>query len=296
MKSLTVITATYNRAYCLHQVYESLLRQDCTDFVWLVIDDGSSDETRDLVHRWAIDKRVEIEYIYQPNGGMHVARNTAYANTRTPLSVVIDSDDWMADGAVERIIDFWRENQRDDVAGMISHNVDPNGILIGSEMPLGVSSCTIADFFGRHGGRGDKKFIYRSDLIRLNPYPVFPGEKYFPASYKFRLLDQRFKMLLMDSVTCVVDNNASSQGRSRYLHYQSCSRGFAFYRNEMLRIDKNPRRNLRTAIHYVAESRFAGEKNYIKNASRKGYVIVALPAGVALQHYLKTTKKTSRMG
>ena len=87
MKTLTVFTPTFNRAECLRRCYESLLRQTCRDFVWLVVDDGSSDGTADLVREWQRAGHVEIRYHYQENGGMHTAHNAAYRLMDTELNV-----------------------------------------------------------------------------------------------------------------------------------------------------------------------------------------------------------------
>ena len=99
MATLTVFTPTFNRAYCLHLCYESLLRQTCTDFEWLVVDDGSTDNTRALVNGWIQDGKISVRYIYKENGGMHTGYNTAYDNIDTELAVCIDSDDYMPDDA-----------------------------------------------------------------------------------------------------------------------------------------------------------------------------------------------------
>ena len=100
MKTLTIITTTYNRAYCIGQVYESLKRQDCDDFCWLVVDDGSTDNTREVIQGFIDEGIIDITYIYQPNKGMTGARNTAYEACRTELNTIIDSADGLADGAV----------------------------------------------------------------------------------------------------------------------------------------------------------------------------------------------------
>ena len=97
MKKLTVFTPTYNRAYCLGNCYESLVRQTCQDFIWLIIDDGSSDHTKELVEDWKKENKIEIKYVWQENTGMHGAHNTAYEIIETELNVCIDSDDYMPD-------------------------------------------------------------------------------------------------------------------------------------------------------------------------------------------------------
>ena len=102
---LTIFTPAYNRAHTLLRTYESLCRQSCKAFIWLVVDDGSTDNTAALVQQWqSRDNGFEIQYIYKENGGMHTAHNVAYANIHTELNTCIDSDDMLADGAVEKIL------------------------------------------------------------------------------------------------------------------------------------------------------------------------------------------------
>ena len=110
MPKITVFTPTYNRAYILPKCYESLNRQTCKDFEWLLIDDGSTDHTKELVAEWQERKNgYPIRYIYKENGGLHTGYNTAIANMETELSVCIDSDDSMPDDAIERILAEWQK-------------------------------------------------------------------------------------------------------------------------------------------------------------------------------------------
>ena len=89
---LTVFTPAYNRAHTLGRTYESLKNQSCKDFIWLIVDDGSSDNTAELVRSWQNeDCGFDIQYIYKKNGGMHTAHNVAYENIKTELNVCIDS-------------------------------------------------------------------------------------------------------------------------------------------------------------------------------------------------------------
>lgn len=287
MKTLTVITTTYNRAYCLHQVYESLCRQTSDDFIWLVVDDGSSDNTKELVDNWILQNTIKIEYYYKPNGGMHTARNYAYEKVYTELNVIIDSDDWMTDNAVELIIDFWGKYKDEKYAGVVTNNISPQGKMIGSALPQGISSCTITDLFGKYRVKGDKKLIYRSELTRKYPYPEFEGEKFFPASYKFKLLDKDYTMLLMNEYTCVVDYNEDSMSNesSKIKQYRSCCKGFSFWRNEMMRISKSPKYIIQQMIHYIAERQF-DKKSAIEECSKPIYAILCYPVGILYYRHL----------
>lgn len=291
MKTLTVITTTYNRAYCLHQVYESLKRQTSDDFVWLIVDDGSTDRTKELVDRWILEAEVEIQYYYKPNGGMHTARNAAYERVKTPLNVIIDSDDWMTDNAVELIVNFWKQYGGAQYSGIISNNISAKGELIGSPLPKNVASCRSHDLSQKYGVKGDKKLILRSDLSRKYPYPEFPGEKFYPASYKFYLLDQDYEMLLMDAFTCVVDYNEDSMTFHKFAQYKSCCNGFSHYRNEMIRLSNEPKYIIKQMIHYIAESKFAKKKHIIRNSSKPSAALLCYPIGLLYYFYIANTTR-----
>lgn len=291
MKTLTVITTTYNRDYCLHQVYDSLVRQNCQDFIWLIIDDGSKDKTKELVDSWIAENKIEIEYFYKENGGMHTARNLAYEKVHTEINVIIDSDDWMADGAVEKIIDFWNENKREDVAGIVSLDASPKGEIIGANIPEWLKEAKYGEIWGKYNLKGDKKLVYRSDLTKMYPYPEYEGEKFFPPSYKFYYLDLDYTLLIMNEITCIVDYNDDSMTRDKFAQYKNSPRSFAYYRNEMAKISKSPKFIIQQMVHYVAESKLSGEKHYVKKAHRKGYAIMCWLPGRLLYKYLTKTKR-----
>lgn len=141
MPLLTIFTPAYNRAHTLPRTYESLLVQDCKDFVWLIIDDGSSDNTADLVKEWRTrDNGFEIRYVYKENGGMHTAHNTAYENIDTELNVCIDSDDKLSLGAVKNILSKWKQVKDRGYAGIIGLDADMNtGEIIGRGFPDGMT-------------------------------------------------------------------------------------------------------------------------------------------------------------
>jgi glycosyltransferase involved in cell wall biosynthesis len=100
-----------------------------------VVDDGSSDNTRELVEHWISEGEISIRYIYQKNQGMHGAHNTAYRNISTELNTCIDSDDFMPDDAVEKILTFWRQHGNNQVAGIVGLDVTQDGKVIGTPFP-----------------------------------------------------------------------------------------------------------------------------------------------------------------
>ena len=107
---------------------------------------------------------------------MHGAHNTAYELIDTELNVCIDSDDYMADDAVEKIVSFWKKNGSSKYAGIVGLDASPDGNIIGTEMPENLKESTLSNLYGKYGVKGDKKLVYRSELTRKTPpYPIFPG-------------------------------------------------------------------------------------------------------------------------
>ena len=109
---LTVCTPTYNRAHTLPRLYESLVRQTSQDFEWLVVDDGSTDNTRELVDGWVAEGRIRIRYVYKENGGKPSAHNLGVRLAAGELFFCVDSDDYLTDNAVELILSAWENADR----------------------------------------------------------------------------------------------------------------------------------------------------------------------------------------
>ena len=295
-QKLTVFTPAYNRAHTLPRTYESLCRQSCKDFVWLIVDDGSSDGTRGLVESWqARDNGFPIRYIYKENGGMHTAHNVAYDSITTELNTCIDSDDALADGAVEAILALWAQaggSAHPEIAGIIGLDADMNtGKVIGTEFPAGMTTTTLEGFYAS-GGRGDKKLVYRTDVMRqLPPYPVFPGEKYISLGYKYQLCDQQYSLLALNRVLCDVEYQPDGSSHSMFRQYLRNPRGFAFIRVQNMKFNKSFRRNARDCVHYVSSSQIAGNKNYIRESPKKLLTVLCTPAGWMLTGYIRRKAK-----
>ena len=290
--TLTIFTPAYNRAYTLHKCYESLKKQTNKDFEWLIIDDGSTDNTRELVQSWIEENIIPIKYHYQKNQGMHGAHNTAYELIDTELNVCIDSDDYMPDDAVEKILKFWDKNKSDNIAGIAALDAYESGEVIGNTFPEDLKTYTSFDMYYKHGVCGDKKFIYRTELTKKYPYPIFEGEKYVGLAYKYRKIDLTHKLALMNEVVCIVEYMEDGSSRNMLKQYVNNPRGFIFYRKENM---TNPNANLKykfkECAHYVSSNFIINNKNFIKESPLKLLTILATPVGFCLYKYiLKKTK------
>lgn len=280
---LTVFTPTFNRVDCLRRCYESLRRQTCRDFIWLVVDDGSADGTGELVKEWMREGKLDIRYHYQENGGMHAAHNAAYEMMDTELNVCLDSDDRMPEDAVACILEFWKLHGNDRVAGLMGLDADmETGELIGTAFEGDALETTLTGFYAE-GGRGDKKLVYRTALMkRLPPYPVFPGEKYVGLGYKYMLADRIAPLLTMNKVLCLVEYREDGSSRNMFRQYVLNPRGFAFLRKEGMKYQPSRLRRFMEAVHYVSASLLARNPRFLRESPRPVLTFAAMPFGLAL--------------
>lgn len=292
--TLTVFTPAYNRAYTLHLCYESLKRQTCKDFIWLIIDDGSTDHTKELVDRWRKEDVVPIRYHFQENQGMHGAHNTAYELIDTELNVCIDSDDYMADDTIEKIVTFWERNGSRRYAGIVGLDAHQDGRIVGSRMPEGLKETTLSNLYGKHGVKGDKKLVYRSEITKKTPpYPLFPGEKYCPLSYKYILIDQKHPLLVMNEVLCYVEYLADGSSMNIINQYKKNPRGFSFFRKVAMQYAPSYKERLRESVHYVSSSLMIRNHNYWLESPCKLTTLLATPIGIMLYFYIQYTNKAT---
>lgn len=281
MKSLTVFTPAFNRAHLLPRIYESLKIQTCQDFIWLIIDDGSADDTRQVVSAFIAENKVEIQYIGQENQGMHSAHNTAYENINTPLNTCIDSDDFMPVDAVKKILDKWKSIvDKEKYSGLVGLDADLDGNLIGSQFTT--DTTTLEDFYLK-GGTGDKKLVYRTAVMQKYPaYPLFPGEKYVGLGYKYLLADQDFELVTLNEILVLVDYQQGGSSNNMFRQYYKNPRGFAFIRKQGMVLSKSPMKRFKDAIHYVSSSLLSRNSNFITESPRRFLTILAFPLGFVL--------------
>jgi len=294
MPLLTIFTPTYNRAYCLHKCYESLVRQTNKDFIWLIIDDGSTDNTKELVEKWISENKITIRYHYQNNQGMHGAHNTAYELIDTELNVCIDSDDYMPDDAVEKIISFWKKYGSDKFSGIIGLDAYTNGQIIGSKLPVNVKSSTLFDIYHKYGVTGDKKLVYRTELTKRYPYPLFEGEKYVGLAYKYYMLDKEYEMLLMNEILCYVEYLPDGSSMNMLKQYRKNPKGFAFYRKELMKLPfASTFFKFRQAVHYVSSSLISKNNKFLSETPEKLLTLLALPLGLLLYLFIMLKTKNT---
>lgn len=195
---ITIFTPTYNRAYLLPKLYESLKRQTFRDFEWLIVDDGSTDDTRQVVAQWIEEKPFDIRYVYQENGGKHRAINKGVQLAKGEWFFIVDSDDYLPDDSLE-IANKWIESIKidDSFAGVCGIKKDVDGKLP-SKFPfevLDLSPLRISVFF-----KGDKAEIVKTAILRNYPFPDIPGEKFCAEGLIWDRIGVQYKLRYFNEV------------------------------------------------------------------------------------------------
>lgn len=278
---ITVFTPAYNRAYTLSRTYNSMKQQECKDFLWLIVDDGSTDNTRSLVNSWLKeDNGFEIKYIYKKNGGMHTAHNVAFDNIETELCVCIDSDDALAENAISNILEFWDKHRSDDLAGFAGLDAFFDGTVFGKDL---------ADVDGRIvpfeelRARGDKKYIFRTEIIKQYPkYPEFEGENLVPLGTLYYEIDQKYHFLAYNKILANIEYMEDGSTRNIFKQYMRSPQGFGYSRQVYLKYSKGFKKRFKLCTHYVSSCLLSKGKLKILDTNAKAMTLFAIPAGLIL--------------
>lgn len=170
----TVLTPTFNRAHTLERAYRSLVAQQRSDFEWLVIDDGSTDDTSAIVAAWQVQASFPIRYAHQPNSHKKVALNHGFRLARGKFTVILDSDDTLTPDALTIFAAAWNSipaSEQHRFSGIRAPCVDPTGQIVGDRFPTDPFDASPNELLYRHGIRGEKLSCDRTELLRHFPFP-----------------------------------------------------------------------------------------------------------------------------
>ncbi len=287
MKSITVFTPTFNRAFCLGQLYESLVRQTNQDFIWLIVDDGSTDNTQSLVDSWIKEQKIEIRYIHQENQGMHGAHNTAYAAIDTELNVCIDSDDYMPDDAIALILRRWQDPETKNTAGLIGLDAFKDGSIIGDRIPEKIQRSTPRELYQKHQITGDKKLVIKTSVVHeFPPYPVYPGEKLVPLGVLYLMIGQKYQWACTNDVYCIVEYLPEGSSRNIVRQYQKSPKGFGYSRLIEMQYSQSFVYTFTRTMHYISSCLFQRKFDFFSQNPKKIITFMALPFGLFFHFYL----------
>jgi glycosyltransferase involved in cell wall biosynthesis len=201
---VTVFTPTYNRSHLLPRLYETLKAQTFQDFEWIIVDDGSTDNTEEVVNEWLGGDR--IRYIWQPNGGKHRAINRGAQEARGELFFIADSDDYMPKDSLEKVAKKY-EKVKDDktIGGICGLDITPHGNVIGSGLPCDEIICTSLDLRVKHHVTGDLKEVFLTHVIREFPFPEFNGERFCPEALVWNRIAQKYNLIFFNEPIYIAD-------------------------------------------------------------------------------------------
>ncbi len=291
MIPLTIFTPTYNRVELLSRCFYSMKQQTNKNFVWMIIDDGSCDNTQEVVEEWIKETTdFKIEYYYKENGGLHTAYNEAITHIETPLCVCIDSDDFMPKDAVDKILDFWEQNGSDRYAGIVGLDYDLEGNVIGDPLPQQKCINLIDLLIGKYAiHNGDRTNVVRTELYKkFAPMKVFDGEKNFNPHYMHLQISQEYDFLVMNENLRYVEYQENGMSNSMLKQYKNSPNSFAEIRKLYLSFPNTSWKfKLRHSIHLVSSCSLLGNPlQALKMTKHVLYVMLALPFGWLLSKYI----------
>ncbi len=281
MNNITVFTPTFNRAGKLKKLYESLCRQTCQNFEWMIIDDGSTDNTEEVVKEWIKNKKLNIQLYTQANCGMMRAHNRGVKLCSTKDFGYVDSDDYLIDEAMEIMENYIPIIDADDTKiGILflRKYVNESDNIPFNNPGKYIKAKELYD----HGFKGETTLLFKTHLLREFPFPVVDGEKYITPNISYDLIDQKYRYLYISKAVTICEYNSDgiTLNRMKILKYNPC--GYVNYYNQRADLygkkedrqraymctffikDKKLRAEYRNG-DYSLTTRFFGFLRYLKN-------------------------------
>ena len=287
MKQLTIFTPTYNRKHTLDRLYQSLRQQDCKDFVWLIVDDGSTDGTEQVVKEWHNEGVIDIWYYLQPNGGKMRAHNRGVKECKTELFMCLDSDDMLTSPrSVSELLAFWNEKasvaHRPDICGIISFKK-----IIGKDHSFQQTTVETLTLEGlrQYSDECETSLTFKTDVLRQYPFPEIEGEKFVTEAVVYDLLDQKYQYLLFPVYTQTCEYQDDGYSRNYLKVMLANPKGYQLYYNQLVRLKKE-RRIYHTRM-YIATSLLAHDKKMFQKTSSKTLFLLFWPMGYMQYRRLK---------
>lgn len=203
---ITVFTPTYNRGGLLNRLYESLKRQTYKEFEWIVVDDGSTDETRSVVENFKQEASFPIKYLYTINGGKHRAINKGVQMAQGELFFIADSDDWLLEDSLE-IVAKQSENikNKEQFGGICGVDISPSGHIIGSGLPSNIIDTNTMDIRYKFGVKGDLKEVFYTRVLKEFPFPEIDCENFCPEDLVWSRIATKYQLRFINLPIYVAD-------------------------------------------------------------------------------------------
>lgn len=272
--NITVFTPTYNRANLLPKLYDSLKKQNFKLFEWLIVDDGSSDNTEEVVNNFIKENLINIRYIKKKNGGKHTALNVGIDNAKGELFWIVDSDDYIVEDSLKYLWNKWSEiENKNEFAGLSGLRGYSNGSIIGTRGDNEYVDTDALSYRYKYGILGDKAEVYRTNILRKFKFPEFKGEKYVTEAVVWnRIANKNLKLRFLNEVTYICEYLEGGLTNTSDKNIMESWRGTTLYYKELLSYRQVPLKDkilngARAYLHYCYEKGigFKGILNITKN-------------------------------
>lgn len=287
---ITILTPTYNREHTLKQAYDSLVKQTVKDFEWLIVDDGSSDKTKELVDTFIKEDFIKIKYFSKKNGGKHTALNYGIKKLNTPYVLILDSDDYLKENAVELVLKMWLKYQDNKKIGCLSFlKVFPNEEVIGKKYEETEVISNHIDFRYNRSLLGDMCEVFRSSVLKKYPFPVFKDERFLSEAIVWNRIAFDYDTVYVNKPIYMADYLEDGLSKNSLKVRYECPNGALSNANMFLNSRFKLSIRLKNAILYDGFSLIAKKNvvDIIKNSNSKVLALIFLPLGLVFYLWLK---------
>lgn len=220
--TITIITPTYNRASNLKHLYETLIDQTVKDFKWLVVDDGSTDDTQQVIRTFIDDGQIDINYVKSENGGKHRALNKGIALIESQLTFIVDSDDYLPKDAIDTILQYHRKyNDTPNLCGYSFLRCFEDGSVNTAYFKKDEEIASYRDIRINGNIGGDKAEVYFTDILKQFPFPEYEGEKFLPEDLVWMQMSGSYQMVHINKCIYIgeyLDGGLTKAGRAMKIH------------------------------------------------------------------------------
>lgn len=277
MATFCVFTPTFNRAKLLPELYKSLESQTFKDFRWLVVDDGSTDNTEQVIDTLGETSPFQIEYIKTVNGGKQRATNLAVSICDDELFYGVDSDDLLVPDALEKVAILWNEIKVDSsLAGIVALHGRNSHEPIGSWMPKEIMRANVWDLYYKFGFQGDAPQIYRTEVLKDYPYPVAEGEKFISECISTYQIAKKYEMGILNEIVSIARYQEGGYTDGSIGLIKDNPKGYCKVKMLSIEMSSTFFQRLYHTILYLVGCELAGKSDGIKSAPYKGLAILGL--------------------
>ena len=217
------------------------------------------------------------------------AHNLAYDLIETELNICVDSDDYLSFDAIDKILKHWDKISHNGICGIIAYNINSENKIIGNKFPSNVDNATLYDLYNQYELQGDKKLVYKTNIIQNYRYRMSKKEKNIPTTYIYFQIDKKYNLSIMKEAICVVEYQENGLSKSEQKRLVDNPFNSSLYFNLCLSLENNFSKKILITAKYIIFSLMAKNRNFIKECNEKKYIIPALP--IALGGYLFIYRK-----